>query len=162
MSTNGLDFITSTTYTSSSTINVDGCFTSTYDRYLILGDMTTATNGGVAMRLRASGSDNTATQYQRQVIFASSTTVAGERSTSQNQFNAFSVNTTGRNFVAITIDSPALARTTTLISMNYRSDSNAVLLMYANAHTVSSAFDGFSWSGLSLTGKLSVYGYVKS
>ena len=62
----GLEFITLETFTGVSSISVNDCFTSTYDKYRILIEIPGHTNSAntiVWFRLRASGTDYSAANY---------------------------------------------------------------------------------------------------
>ncbi len=72
------------TFTSAATISVNGVFSATYDNYLAVcrATLTTGTSVLQAVRLRASGTDDTGNNITRQYLAAFSTSVTGARDTS--------------------------------------------------------------------------------
>jgi hypothetical protein len=81
--TSGLNLIANQTVTSSTTVNVNNVFSSTYDNYLVVGTLTSsgAQNGDI--RMRVSGSDNsTANSYVYEKINADNTSLTASRTTS--------------------------------------------------------------------------------
>lgn len=69
----GLTLITSSTFTTQSTINVNGCFSNTYQNYKIIVSINAATNSQyLRMRLRNAGTDKTGTGYSYCIIGLSS------------------------------------------------------------------------------------------
>ena len=62
----GLVYVTSTTFTTSSQVNVDNCFTSTMDNYLLLIKGHGSVAGGFArLRLRVGGANAAGSDYYR-------------------------------------------------------------------------------------------------
>lgn len=55
--------IATTTFTSSTGVNLDNVFSSTYKNYIIVLNLTSSDAGNVRARLRVSGSDNTTSNY---------------------------------------------------------------------------------------------------
>jgi hypothetical protein len=83
-STGSLVYITSATFSASSAVNVDNCFSSTYKNYLINIENTSLASGSdvrLRCRLRVSGSDNTTSNYnesrQGRTWYSSSADFAG-------------------------------------------------------------------------------------
>jgi hypothetical protein len=59
-SSGALTLITTTTFSASSSVSFNSVFSATYDRYLVVGSMTSSAAGvNHNLRLRASGTDNT-------------------------------------------------------------------------------------------------------
>jgi len=149
------------TFTSITTsLSVNGVFSSTYDNYLVVWRGTNATgNGGWTMKLRLSGSDAT-NNYTYQYLSAENTTVSGARAT----FSAAAAGTTrtesgGSHFY---IYGPALAQPTTMRIVNSASGSGTPIIFdTVNTHSLSTAYDGFSLfpdSGYATSGSLTIYG----
>jgi hypothetical protein len=161
-----LEFITSATYSASSLVIVDGCFSATYDNYLVLTDGRHASNDIVSdIRFRAAGSaNNAANSYALQYMFsAGSVTLTAARETGAQALFTPTASDDTNAFVAH-IFSPFLAAVTTWSSKQcYGVDGSRNLEMYGT-HNVASSFDGFQLVPRSstLTGTLYVYGYVKS
>ena len=62
-SASGLTLITSSTMSAVNTKNIDSCFTTTYDNYLILASFSVSSGANVKLNMRASGSTNTTSVY---------------------------------------------------------------------------------------------------
>lgn len=60
----GLVYVTTTTATSGTSISINSCYTSTYTNYRIVAQGSVASGGEITMRLRASGSDDSAANYK--------------------------------------------------------------------------------------------------
>lgn len=67
-STGALSLITAQTFTGSSTIQFNNCFSSTYQNYKILVTGLTSTNTTLQMRFRKSGTDNTTNAYETRIL----------------------------------------------------------------------------------------------
>jgi hypothetical protein len=61
----GLTLITTGTMSAAASVTVDGCFTSTYDEYLLVFDATGSTSSILTLGMRNAGSTITAANYQR-------------------------------------------------------------------------------------------------
>jgi hypothetical protein len=154
------------TFTSASSVSLNGVFSSTYDHYRVLCVVTAAsTEDNLNFRLRASGTDNsTASSYQRQLLRGITSTVSTSQLASNlaliSQFGA----DTGATFYADFFN-PFLASSTRVMS-NFMSEDNATSVsnyigMSYTFHNQSTSYDGFSLIPLSgnITGTISVYGY---
>ena len=150
-------------FSAASTVSVNGCFTSTYDNYQIaLSQVCAAGSIYVSMRLRASGTDNTASSYAFQRIDASSTTVSGALSTAQQAAYVAATSTTG-GWYAINVYGPNLAAPTYLSSTGALVVASPTIRIFGGGHDVSSAFDGFTLiTSSNVTGTLRVYGLRNS
>ena len=163
----GLVKITDQTFSAASTVNVNNCFTSTYDNYRVFIDFSAAsTTLALTMRLRVSGTDNSTTNYFRQNMSAQSTTVSASQTASGTSWGlAGSIDNTyiSYNRYMFDIFGPQLTRYTVAVvpslfvstTPQYYSNLDAYLF---NATT---SFDGFSLlaSTGNVTGTLRVYGY---
>ena len=159
----GLWLVTGASFSAVSAVNVNNCFTSDYDDYLVNIKITAwSTAQAATLRMRASGSDNTQSEYYFSGIAAaqgSDTTLYFPRS---NAANAITITRSTGNVpinIVLNINDPAQARVTTM-SGEYIGFS---LLGYniGGGHNVASAFDGFSLiaaSAQTLTGSYRVYG----
>lgn len=161
----GLDLLTAQSFTDTSTVSINGCFTSTYDIYNIKISSTPSASGYMQFRLRANSTDNSASSYGQQMIYGNGATMAGARETSQTFSRVSQHYVSELNTVSFDIYGPALSGYTKFDSRgNYGSGANQWLFMYSGTHAVSSAFDGitvFTDSG-TLTGSVYIYGYRKA
>ena len=145
------------------TINVNGCFSATYDTYRIVLYLTTAGTGNYIMRLRVSASDNSTSNYNNQRISGSGTTVQATRSTSQTSWlNLGAVS--GLASFQIDVHRPFLAATTTaLCAMGRGTDSNIDMDNWFMGHNTATSFDGFTIEpGSAASGTMRVYGLRNS
>ena len=66
-----------------SSVSIDNVFSADYVQYKIIFDLDySTTHTGLSFRLRVGGVDNTGSNYVRQILTATSTTVSGARTTS--------------------------------------------------------------------------------
>lgn len=151
------------TFTTASTISLNGIFTSTYDTYKIVFDCSaTSTSAGGTLRLRLAGTDNSSAVYAFQQTTAAATTVATTTGTTGTSWGFTAVSGT-EHYFELTLNAPALARAT-----RGRIDTGTWTGNTANTqtkselrHSATSAFDGLSIiaSTGNMTGSLTVYGY---
>lgn len=156
----GGDFIkiTSSSFSASSAVSVDNCFTSTYANYRIIFNVTSASVDAVInFRFRASGSDNTTSNYNAYIRYNGAT--AGNFATSAgNTFYIADGYTTGESFV-IDILNPQVAQNSIFhllgnLNINYG-------LVGSGAFTTTTQFDGIKFYPASgnITGTIAIYGY---
>ena len=148
------------TFTSATSISLNGIFDSTYDNYVIVMWHIHSANTSFNMRLRSSGTDASGSNYTYQYVYADNTTVAGSRSSSQAQMRVGPTNTpiTGNQ---IYFYGPALAQPTATRNVSAGGLSGGYILDYAGTHSLSTSYDGcslISASGSFTSGSLTVYG----
>lgn len=151
----GLTLVTSASFSATSTINVDNCFTSTYRNYIVVLDIRSMTAGAIDLRLRVGGVTTTATNYGAATLYSTTSTVSG-RTTGVGQSNL--VPNTGQvgfrgNF---TILGPQTATKTTWNGS--AGEDGGILNIFSGAYTLTTVFDGFSILGASMTGNVQVFG----
>jgi len=148
----------------SSSVSLNGVFTSTFQNYMVLLDTFQSSSGtpAVTLRLRVAGTDTTSGTYtfgQVYGLFTGST--GGGGSTSATSFAIFAANTTQNQSTTLQIFAPQAATRTTYSSMGLAHDA---LSMHAGFQSDSTQFDGFTIiiaSG-NYSGNITVYGYQKS
>lgn len=148
------------TFTGVSSVSLNGVFTSAYENYrIVLRAFTASGSADTNMRLRASGTDNSANSYIRQYVIANAGTVSGANVTQTFLHVVFSDTISG--FGDFELNRPSLAETTQYKSLGGRSD---YVLINTGLHNVASAFDGFTLypSASTITGNVRVYGYKNS
>jgi hypothetical protein len=158
----GLVFIQKGTFSATATVNVNTCFSSTYDNYRILVKVTGASvvNGEVRLRMRSATTDNTTANYNYQRLYAQSTSVGGSAATNQTsaimgpQNTALSWNVTD-------MASPFLAENTLYSTVSMYNQTH--IDNFSGAHKVATSFDGFTMfpDAGTITGEVWVYGYAK-
>jgi len=152
-----------------SAISVNGVFDTTYDQYEI--DVHIPTSSGtpnIALRLRASGSDDTNSVYDNQYHYFVNTTAAANKHNAHQQWIA-SVGAKDMHWGTIRLWRPASAVPTLgEIIMNSAPNpfsTNAAGFRCVLLHQNSTAFDGFTLycdPADTMTGTIRIYGRTKS
>jgi hypothetical protein len=145
------------TFSGASSVSINGCFTSTYDNYMILIDSTFGTTSGTMQaRMRLSGTDNSESLYVRQFMRGTSTSVATNTDT-KTFFDCGDLSNTYRTKFKLELNQPAAAVVTT-------AQSNGSHAGYINTtflvHNKSVAYDGITIypDTSTLTGTVRIYG----
>jgi hypothetical protein len=82
----GLTLINSTTFTTSSAVNIDSVFTSTYRNYRVVLTYTSSVNISLLMRLRAGGTTFTSAKYDVRGYTANNSTIVTEVASAQTSW----------------------------------------------------------------------------
>lgn len=156
------------TFTTATSVSVNGCFTSEFESYRIIIDISaTSTSLGGGIRLRASGTDASGSgTYVGRTSYGTGTTWAtvtyGSGSTS---FPYAAISATD-HFIIIDINAPFLARATRaqIVGSGFTgtgTGAGTADSFINGKHTTASSYDGFSIipSTGNITGSLTVYGY---
>ncbi len=168
MPNSGLVFITKTSFSAVSSVNIDNCFSATYVHYLITRSIAGSIDAQALMgQLRVSGTDTT-TNYRRQQVNASSTTLTGERAVSQTSFSAAlgRTETTATGYGELFVFNPQEAVYTGAWSNGGFATSGNLELNY-RAHSQDTTASGFTGITIfpvtgTITGSISVFGWAKS
>ena len=165
----GLTLITSASFTSVTAANVNSCFTSTYQNYLIVLTIDNyIIDQPLYMRYRAGGADNSTSNYIRNFGDLISTGYSNNYATGQPEIRLGAVDSSWSNarFGAVmTVQNPQLAKATLLhhscANTGYASEPTHTF--GSAAFTANTQFDGFSIVTLradTMTGNYKVYGYA--
>jgi hypothetical protein len=165
VSSQGLTLINTTTFSAVSSFSLPAnTFTSTYDNYLIMCEYTVSTSLNLTLRMRLAGSDDSTSNYNRQLLTADGSSVIAALLTNQTGV-VFGFSGSGRSNFKIDLFSPAVARPTTGQSyLGENASTTGGASRYATfGHNVSTAYDSASviLSAGNMTGTYSVYGYNK-
>lgn len=157
----GLTLVASGTAAAVAKLSVNGCFSSAYDNYLIVGFMAGSTAVDLSLRLRAAGVDASAGNYD-EAGATLSTVYAGYNSTSDAAFRVTSLGTPAAP-LRLELTRPALAATTGYLAMSFRTNDKPAQIT-SGVHALGTAYDGFSLiaSTGNITGTVRVYGYQNS
>jgi hypothetical protein len=161
----GMVLVATSTFSAASSVSVNNCFTSAYENYKIVWTANSVTaSGAIYMRLRASGSDNTTSNYGSSGTFTIFTgAVSGTGYSAQNYWAIhFAAGTgAGSHQRSIEIIQPQVASNTSFGAVGSNNDANAY---YAGWFYNASQFDGFTILPASgtMTGTIRVYGYRNS
>ena len=150
-------------FTASTSISLNGIFTSTYDHYKVEIYTTAASTAVLRVVLRSAGTDATAANYDYTLLYANSGT-PGAATVAANAnwtLNASISSTVMKHNLELT--NPFLASMTTAVgrSVAYASAVAPLIGNFGGGHRLSTSYDGltFTASTGSLTGTIRVYGY---
>jgi hypothetical protein len=154
--------ITKTTFTGSSAVNIDNCFSSTYDFYVIQAQITGSAGNYLYNRMRSSGTNNTASSYStiNTYVKYSDSTSGYDPASSVSYGVCGYIRTTDQQAMDIRIMNPFVAQYTAWTNQMpdpvYKND-------FGGLHAVKTSYDGISIypSGGTITGEINVYGYKK-
>jgi hypothetical protein len=158
----GLTLITNFTASAVSSIDINGCFSATYDNYLISIRGLTSTGSRVEARMRNSGTTDSSANYDSQILSVDGGTLVPFRNgggTTGWMSGFFSTESAS----SVDIFSPFIARPTIFQGNSFSPFNNALIGFYGFRHRTSSSYDSLTLlpgSGtMTLTG--SIYGYAK-
>jgi hypothetical protein len=149
------------TFTGAGDVSVNGCFTADHDNYLVVVRLVASTATALFARLRSSGTDASGSDYDRQNLSASNTSVTGSRNTANNNGVRFHRNGGSYDGSHNYFYGPYLSQPTATRCVNVSSDSGATIEDAANTHSLSNSYDGFTMrnnSGYTVTGSMTIYG----
>lgn len=158
-----LQFIAGAAPASASSVSIDNCFTSAYQNYRITWNGYHSAGLDCTMRLRASSTDDTTSNYRwrQNVMPTSSGTFAGYYNNGDDKWRVSYVQT-GSTYWCMDIFAPQDAANT-WFNCNGTGASND-MATFLGRFAANTQFDGltfFATSG-SLTGSLRVYGFTNS
>jgi len=166
-SSGALTLVATNSFSSSSAVNIDSVFTSTYQNYRIIIDITAASSNPIVLvRLRSGGSTDTATTYfyggwdVNAAAGTSGATAAG----SQNNLFGFNANSAAAGAV-LDIMNPQLAlNTKAMMHAMCFEDPQYKGRTVAGIKTTTTAYDGFAIATTAgtVSGNYWVYGYQKA
>lgn len=149
------------TFSGVTSVSLNGCFTSTYENYRFIFTLTGTGATNVGIRFRASGTDDSSSNYQWMQLYAAGA-VGNSSATSQTSMG---VAYTNSELVSASVDfyRPQLAAFT-LFTSNSQRNNGPVASLWTGSHNVATSYDGMSIisSSGTFTGTLRVYGYKNS
>ena len=160
----GLDLITSSTFSSVSTVSINNCFNSTYDNYRIVLDHNASASIGITARLRLNGTDDSSANYTWQRIMAAATSLSTARSTGTTAYFFGDSEIASPNIASVDMFKPNKAVYTGYVGNLTASNSGSYLVTAYGNHQVATAYDGITLiaSSGTITGTVRVYGYRNS
>lgn len=166
----GMSLITAQSFSASSAVNVNSCFSSTYQNYKVMLVITSNSGGGsINMRMRSGTTDNSSANYWYHRVYATGSSIVSQGNSSADTSLVYiSEFNQGISTSSIEVYCP--------FETQYTAISNQVNFRYNTAgayqHTVvttgqvavTTSYDGFSLIPATgtLTGNLRVYGYKNS
>ena len=156
------------TFSGSSSVSLNGVFSSTYDHYVIMTSTSgSTTTQALKIRMRAAGSDNSSANYYGKQYGGNS----DQANITTNDINGatsmdMGAATTGnQNTAEISVRNPFSnsIRTTIYAGVPFSDGTNGRVYTYGVALSVTTSYDGFTIFPASgtITGTISVYGYNK-
>jgi hypothetical protein len=149
------------TFSGTSSISLNGCFTSTYDNYRIIINLDTTSSGTTSTLRFRSGTDNSSSNYAYSYQFittANTTYTQGNANTTTNFRIGYSDG--GTDMIIIDVFNPMRAFRTGIQSVFNGKDSTNFAAERSNGQmTVTTAYDGFTYFQNSMAGTIRVYGY---
>lgn len=167
----GLRFITGASFTTATSFSLPtSTFTSTYRNYRLLMTLTAVTaDADFTIRLRASGTDNSSTNYQQMAAGSNTTPVASlAGAAGATAFSAGESDVVCRYSLSMDILAPQVVENTYIHGFYTFVDKPATLNFYRNfgqMFTATNQFDSLSFISSvasSITGNYRVYGYADS
>ena len=166
----GLTFVTGATFTTATSVSLpDNSFSATYRNYRMLFNITALTSdASFSARLRASGSDNTTSNYFT-ALFGVGSTGSGvpNQAASQSSFNYQSATSAQSTFTfVIDLINPQVAQKTTVMGgYNSQDGSGSFQRNGAWLFNATTQFDSFTFISdvaSSMTGSYRLYGYSEA
>ena len=142
-------------------------FSASYNNYLILRNNVVGSGGGsLGIRLRASGSDASGSNYNKQeavIITTTNTMSLTSNQTSITRILGDYTNSTDYTDGQLRICNPFSAKPTTFMSQIQIDNTNPYIYLFSGNHSLATSYDGFTViaSSGNITGSISVYGYNK-
>lgn len=160
----GLELITSQSFSSVSSVTFDNCFSNNYVQYKIVTAATGSTLAGINLQFRASGSTYTTASYRYQKLaYLNNATNAARTTGATNWQNALGAIDNGIAYAMnLEILNPYQTMYTSGVNQHQYSNSSAYEIRSFGI-TVTNSFDGFiaTTSGGTMTGNIYVYGFSK-
>ena len=162
--TGSADSLGNVTFTTVSSVSLNGIFTSAYDNYLIILHTTATSSGRCDMRLRTSSTDATGGNYSWSGQYNASTanTYSGENGGTTATAGGITGLETTQGSLRLSIFKPFLAEYTQWESAGHDGTYRRV---YGGIHNLNTSYDGFTiyntTAGATITGKVRVYGYTQ-
>lgn len=162
----GIKLLSRDTFTTVTSVSLDNVFSSSYKQYKIVTDVDSSSGSNVLFRLRASGTDNSATNYKRTYLVGTSTSVVGGNETSQTVWSGFGRAEVGVRQCNITeVLNPFQSTNTTAYSSFVPAASGSLeIITLVYDITVTTSYDGFTiapgFDATTFSGTVEVYGYV--
>lgn len=152
------------TFSGCSSVSLNNCFSASYDNYLILIEAThSAGSQGFMLRMRASGTDATGSNYNIQRFESNGTSNTSGRVSNASSGAFGYVSNLGKSCYTINLFAPFKAESTMYTQLQqYKATSSLEQQFTSGNHLVSTSYDGitiFPETSGTITGYISVYGY---
>jgi hypothetical protein len=164
-STSGLTLITSTSISNTTSLNVNDCFSSTYQNYKIfITTSAAASTALVTMRLRVSSTDASTNYSYVRLICNLNGVSAQVNGVGTDEFFIGEASDTGVSAMEVSVFNPYATDQTALGSVfSGRNPTNPIVQIFSGEHTDATSYTGFTLlSDQNLTANVRVYGLQNS
>ena len=153
----GATLLATTSFTSTTTLDVDNVFSSQFDAYQVVLAVTSSSAVDVAIQFRVGGTTANSLNYDYTLVNAQ-TSLSHTRVTNSSSGSTGRLDSNGglHNF---TISNPFLTQRTYINSQSI--DSATFVRVTGTAHTLATSYTGFRLTMSSSTGNIRVYGLRK-
>jgi hypothetical protein len=156
----GLTLIDTSSFSSSTAISRNSVFSSTYQNYvLVVEGLIAEGNDNLRLRLRASGTDATASNYSYGVLYRGSSALNSGYDGASGSWEAGGFGTE-TSVVTITLSDPFATSKTAYTTFSGAINSDRTFNITGGGHNLATSYDGFTLSanGNNLTGTVRTYG----
>jgi hypothetical protein len=162
----GLVRVATESFSAVSSVSLNGVFTSAYQNYLLIINLTASTTINPLLRLRSAGTDSTGSYQSAQVHSTTGGTVSGPdlSGSVSGAFGPF-CGGDGESVIHWNVSSPQANAFTNFSWLTSRSANPTLLESGVSRHRAASAYDGATLTTASantITGIIRVYGYQNS
>lgn len=158
----GLVLVAKTDFSAASTVSVDGCFTATYDNYMVALNVVASGSTTLRMRMRTSApADESATQYYVRLAappYSGGAIAAVGNTNAGTSWYVCGISSTLNRLITMQIGIPAVADLTTIQIVGADGSQGIAGGGYLNTSTAYPSFTIYPDSG-TITGTVRCYGY---
>jgi len=160
ITTTGLVLLATASPSAASSTSFDNIFTSNYSNYRITLNVTPSTAADISFRFRTSGTDNTTSNYNRQILYGAynNTTTANGASGATAFFISYASTTSINLTNSLDIMNPNLSAISWVSGFYTANNSGGLTVNNFGSTTVFDGFTIYPTSG-TMTGTIKVYGY---
>jgi hypothetical protein len=161
----GLDLITSKSFSTVSSTDIDNCFSASYSQYKIITLVTGSNDVNLGIRLKTGGTIYSTGNQRRQITYADNTSLTSGRYTTETYMLAGVLTSNAESCGLVEIMNPFQSGpTTSVAAYSFRPIGSIIYEYNTGGIPGSDSFDGFRLlpSSGTITGEIYVYGYVNS
>jgi hypothetical protein len=157
----GLVFIANFTAAGVTSVNINSCFSSTFDNYFLTVRGSTATSTAIEYRMRNAGTTDSSANYDSQILEVVSTTVSGSRTVAATSATVGSFRNVETS-AHVNFFNPFLTRQTMATATISNPFGEITYAASSSKHRLTTSYDSLtilSTSSMTISG--SIYGYAK-
>jgi len=154
-----LVLLNSTTFTATSTININSCFSDTYENYRVMVSFSNLNSSTVTFRFRTGTTDNSTGGYIGRFFGTADAATGATRNSNATAFYTGDPSTYGGQVIEILSPQKAQRTHFFIASTQFASAASGVALTGGGMFNGDTVFDGFSLLGTAnMTGTIRIYG----